>query len=103
MLGIDESVMRIQADLNTANPEIGFYNNLLVDTLWILENRQAFVGGPYSQSGTATTWDFALQTLESGPRNVGINIFGVGVFDCGTKINTTEFQVTLKSLLIIRI
>lgn len=92
ILGFDQEVLTTQA---TVNATLG--TRSVSTTMWILENKNAFVGGPFGVNQRLTgqkpeSWLYALQTWEVGPRNIGIRVTGEGFFDCGGRANTTEFQ-----------
>ena len=90
ILGYDQGVLEQQAQVNA-----GLQNqNSGCSTMWILENKYAFTGGPFGPNPgpNPTTYLNATTNWESGPRNTGISVTGEGTFDCGGSTNATEFQ-----------
>ena len=62
-------------------------------SLWLLENKNAFIGGPYGQKSLIPQgYDQTIESLEIGPRNTHIRITGEGFLDCGGRGNILEFQ-----------
>lgn len=89
ILGFDINVMILQAQTNAALAGASY-----CDTMWILENKYAFNGGPFGPGQTASPfdWQSSLIEWETGFRNQNIQVYGTGFFDCGGTTNTTEFQ-----------